>query len=181
MYNVDNPVSLVGYLSREQYGDWPIVYGPDFTDQPPNVEKGDLYVKGKDKYEVAGKIMAQDWSNTPSAHLFPRMWNSSNERHEVDTYRQYAGLSEGDQPTMADNIKYFMRYQVGWMYMRYFMWNFSGKQNDLQGFGNVRDGNWISGIPFLDDMRLGDQSKMPDSIHTNNKSYNRMFMLPFIL
>jgi hypothetical protein len=82
---------------------------------------------------------------------------------------------------MADNIKYFVRYQTNWMYFRYFMWNFAGKQNDLEGFGNPRDGNWISGISFLDDMRLGDQSKMPDSIHTNSKSYNRMYLLPFIL
>src|SRR6186713_989045 len=86
MYNVDNPVSLVGYLSRDQYGDWPILYGPDFTDPPPSVDGGDLYAKGKDKYEIAGKINGQDWGNTPSAHIFPRMWNSSNERREVDTY-----------------------------------------------------------------------------------------------
>ena len=181
MYNVDNPVSLAGYLSRDQYGDWPLLYGPDFTDQPPGLDGGDLYVKGKDSYEVAGRINGQDWGATPSAHLFPRMWNSSNDRREVDTYKQYAGLADGDVPTMADNIKYFFRYQTNWMYFRYFMWNFAGKQNDLEGFGNPRDGNWISGIPFLDTWRLGDQSKMPDSIHTNNKSYNRLYMLPFIL
>src|SRR5882724_4197342 len=181
MYNVDNPVSLVGYLSRDQYGDWPLLYGPDFTDQPPGIDGGDLYVKGKEKYEVAGRITGQDWGNTPSSHFLPRMWNSSNDRREKDTYMEYAGLAEGDQPTMADNIKYMLRYQTNWMYFRYFMWNFSGKQNDLEGFGNVRDGNWISGIPFIDDWRLGDQIKMPDSIRKNNKSYNRMYMLPFIL
>jgi len=181
MYNVDNPVSLVGYLSRDQYGDWPILYGPDFTDQPPAVDGGDLYVKGKEKYEVAGKIVGQDWGNTPSSHIFPRMWNSSNERREVDTYKKYAGLGDGDQPTMASNIKYFISYQTWWMYGRYFMWNFSGKQNDLEGFGNPRDGNAITGISFIDNFFLGDQSKMPDSIHTNNKSYNRMYLLPFIL
>ena len=181
MYNVDNPVSLAGYLSRDQYGDWPILYGPDFQDQPPGADGGDLYVKGKDSYEVAGRISGQDWGNTPSAHLFPRMWNSSNDRHEVDTYRQFSGLAEGDVPTMADNIKYFVRYQTNWMYWRYFMWSFAGKQNDLEGFGNPRDGNWISGISFLDDWRLGDQSKLPDSIHANSKSYNRLYMLPFIL
>ncbi|MDP4150441.1 MAG: DUF2723 domain-containing protein [Bacteroidota bacterium] len=180
MYNVDNPVSLVGYLSRDQYGDWPIVYGPDFTEPPERVASGDMYVKGKDKYEVAGKVWGYDW-NTPNAHWFPRMYNTSNDRHEIDVYRQFSGLAEGDNPTMADNIKYFMRYQCGWMYLRYFMWNFSGKQNDLEGFGNPRDGNGITGIPFVDNYFLGDQSKMPDSIHTNNKSYNRMFMLPLIL
>ncbi len=181
MFNVDNPVSLVGYLSRDQYGDWPIVYGPDFTDRPARVDGGDLYVKGKTKYEVAGKIYGQDWNNTNSSHIFPRMWDSQNDRGQIDAYRAFSGLAEGDQPTMADNIKYFMKYQVGWMYMRYFLWNFSGKQNDLEGFGNVRDGNGITGIPFIDNFFLGDQSKMPDSIHTNNKSYNRMFMLPMLL
>ncbi|HWK04219.1 MAG TPA: DUF2723 domain-containing protein [Puia sp.] len=181
MYNVDNPVSLVGYLSRDQYGDWPILYGPDFTDQPPAADGGDLYVKGKERYEVAGKVVGQDWGNTPSAHVFPRMWNSSNERHEVDMYRRYADIGEGDQPTMANNIKYFITYQNWWMFGRYFMWNFSGKQNDLEGFGNPRDGNAITGISFIDNYFLGDQSKMPDSIHTNNKSYNRMYMLPLIL
>jgi hypothetical protein len=181
MFNVDNPVNLAGYLSREQYGDWPIVYGPDFTDQPPTIEAGDLYVKGKDRYEIAGKKYAEDWANTPSAHLFPRMYNSSNVRDEVNTYRRFSGMDDGDQPTMADNVKYFLRYQAGWMYMRYFMWNFAGKQNDLEGFGNPRDSNWISGIPVVDNMLYGDQSKMPASIHANNKSYNRMYMFPLLL
>src|SRR5450432_1402646 len=181
MYNVDNPVSLVGYLSRDQYGDWPILYGPDFQDTPPTVDGGDLYVKGVHSYEVAGHIVGQDWGNTPSAHFFPRMWNSSNERHEVDTYKRYGGLEEGDQPTMKNNLKYFVGYQNYWMYLRYFLWNYAGKQNDLEGFGNPRDGNWVSGIPFIDDFLYGDQSKLPDSIHTHNKSYNRMYMLPLIL
>ncbi|HXB90722.1 MAG TPA: hypothetical protein VNU72_00470, partial [Puia sp.] len=181
MYNVDNPVSLAGYLSRDQYGDWPILYGPDYTDQPPSSEQGDLYAKGSDKYEIAGKVYGQDWGNTPSSHFFPRMWNSSNDRQEVNTYKKFAEIAEGDQPTMADNIKFFLRYQTNWMFWRYFMWNYAGKQNDLEGFGNPRDGNWITGISFIDNWRLGDQSKMPDSIHTNNKSYNRLYMLPFIL
>ncbi len=182
MYNVDNPVNLVGYLSRDQYGDWPILYGPDFQDQAPSSPEGtDLYVKGPTNYEVAGKRYGQDWGNTPSSHVFPRMWNPTNDRHEVDAYRLYSGLSEGENPTMADNIKYFFRYQTGWMYLRYFMWNFSGKQNDLEGFGDPRDGCAITGISFIDNYFLGDQSKLPDSIHTKSKSYNRMYMLPLIL
>jgi hypothetical protein len=182
MYNVDNPVNLVGYLSRDQYGDWPILYGPDFQDQAPASGEGtDLYVKGPTSYEIAGKKFSEDWGNTPSSHIFPRMWNPSNERHEVDAYRLYSGLAEGENPTMADNIKYFFRYQTGWMYLRYFMWNFSGKQNDLEGFGDPRDGCAITGIPFIDNYFLGDQSKLPDSIHTKSKSYNRMYMLPLIL
>jgi hypothetical protein len=181
MYNVDNPVNLVGYLSRDQYGDWPILYGPDFQDQAPNVPDGDLLVKGSTGYEVAGAKYATDWGNTPSAHFFPRMWNPTNERSEIDVYRRFSGLQEGDNPTMADNVKYFFNYQTGWMFLRYFMWNFSGKQNDLEGFGNPRDGNAITGISFIDNFFLGDQSKMPDTIHTQNKSYNRMYMLPLIL
>jgi hypothetical protein len=181
MFNIDNPVSLVSYLGREDYGDWPILYGPDFTDQPSTVETGDQYVKGNNRYEIAGKKYAQDWSNTPSSHLFPRMYNSRNDRDDINIYRRFSGMDDGDQPTMADNIRYFLRYQAGWMYLRYFMWNFSGKQNDLQGFGNPRDSNWISGIPAVDHMLYGDQSKMPATAHANNKSYNRMYMLPFLL
>jgi len=181
MFNVDSPVSLVGYLSRDQYGDWPILYGPDFTDQPPTIEDGDQYTKGARQYEIAGKKYAQDWGHTPSAHLFPRMWNSDNTRSEVDTYRRFSGMDQDDQPTMANNIKYFLSYQTNWMYLRYFMWNFAGKQNDLQGYGNPRDSNWVSGISFVDNLLYGDQSKMPDTAHKNNKSYNRLYMLPLVL
>ena len=181
MYNVDNPVSLVGYLSRDQYGDWPLLYGPDFQDRAPRVDKGNLYVKGKEKYEIAGKMSTQDWGNTPSAHLFPRMWDGGNDRGQIDCYRSFAGLADGENPTMADNIRYFIKYQTGVMFLRYFMWNFAGKQNDLQGFGNIRDGNFVTGISFLDNLLYGDQSKQPDSIHKNSKSYNRLFFLPFIL
>jgi len=181
MYNVDNPVSLVGYLSRDQYGDWPILYGPDFQDRPPRIDGGPLYVKGKDKYEVAGRISAQDWGNTPSSHIFPRMWDGGNDRGQVDAYKAFGGVADGETPTMANNIKYFVSYQSWVMFGRYFMWNFSGKQNDLQGFGNIRDGNAITGISFIDNLFLGDQSKLPDTIHKNNKSYNRFFLLPIIL
>jgi hypothetical protein len=181
MFNVDNPVSLVGYLSRDQYGDWPIVYGPDFTDRPGRTEGSDQYIKGKDKYIIAGKTVGQDWNNTPSSHFFPRMWDNSNDRGQGEVYKSYGNVAEGDAPTMGNNIRYFITYQTYWMYLRYFFWNFSGKQNDLQGFANIRDGNAISGIPFIDNWLYGDQSKMPDSIHTKNKSYNRMYALPFIL
>ncbi|HET6255743.1 MAG TPA: DUF2723 domain-containing protein [Puia sp.] len=182
MYNVDNPVSLEGYLSREQYGDWPILFGPDFEDPAPRVDAGPLYVRGKDKYEVAGKIWGQDWVHTNSSHLFPRMWDPGNDRDQRWAYLNYSGMNEGDVPTMFDNFKYFVAYQNWEMFLRYFFWNYSGKQNDLQGFGNIRDGNAITGIPPIDNWFLkGDQSQLPDSIHKNNKSYNRMFLLPVIL
>jgi hypothetical protein len=182
MYNVDNPVSLVGYLSRDQYGDWPILYGPDFQDHAPRSETSSpLYVKGPEKYEVAGKIQSEDWGNTPSSHLFPRMWDGNNDRGQVDCYKQFSGLGDNETPTRLDNFKYFVNYQCYWMYLRYFLWSYAGKQNDLQGFGNVRDGNWVSGIPFIDNWIYGDQDKMPETIHGKNKSYNRMYMLPLIL
>lgn len=182
MFNVDNPVSLVGYLSREQYGDWPIVYGPDFTTRPPYVETGNLYVKGDKKYEAVGKIQKQNWSGAEGAHLFPRMWDSNNDRGQAEAYRNFSGLAEGETPTMADNIKYFVSYQSRWMYWRYFMWNFSGKQNDLQGFGNIRDGNWITGVSFIDKILHGSTNdELPDTAGKSNKANNKMFMLPFIL
>jgi hypothetical protein len=181
MFNVDNPISLEAYLGRDQYGDWPLLKGPDYTDQPPTEEGSDIYEKGKDKYEVAGKTVVQDWGNTPSSHLFPRMWNGTNERREIDTYKRFGHVDGDDPPTMANNIAYFWNYQTDWMFIRYFMWSYAGKQNDLEGFGNPRDGNWITGISFFDNARLGDQSKMPDTIHINNKSYNRLYMLPLLL
>ncbi|MCS3797694.1 DUF2723 domain-containing protein [Niastella sp. OAS944] len=181
MYNIDNPINLEGYLSREKYGDWPIAYGPDFTDKAPFVKTGDQYVRGKDKYEISGSRYKQDWGNTPSSHLFPRMYDESNDRGQVDCYRQFAGLGPDDSPTMGDNLKYFMKYQAGWMYMRYFMWNFAGRQNDLQGFGNPRDSNFISGISFIDNAMYGNQQKLPDSAHVANKAFNRLYMLPLLL
>ncbi len=181
MYNVDNPVTLVGYLGREQYGDWPILYGPDYVDKVDNVEAGDQYVKSHDKYELAGKNYKREWSSAPSAHLFPRMWDGENERGQMDSYKAFAGVVDGEAPTLRDNIKYFTNYQFGFMYLRYFLWNFAGKENDLQGFGNVRDGNFSTGISFIDNAFFGDASKLPDSIHTQNKAHNSLFMLPFIL
>jgi hypothetical protein len=181
MYNVDNPVSLVGYLSRDQYGDWPILYGPDFQDRAPRTPSGTLYTMGKDKYDVAGKTYGEQWGNTPSSHFFPRMWDGNNDRGQVDCYRSFGGVADGENPTPFNNFRYYMSYQNWEMFLRYFMWNFSGKQNDNQGFGNSRDGNAITGISFIDNFFLGDQSRMPDTIQKNNKSYNRMFLLPVIL
>jgi hypothetical protein len=188
MFNVDNPVSLVGYLSREQYGDWPILYGQDFTAQPTSQNPVDTYVKGKDKYEKKGKKYVTEYA-PEDMHFFPRMWDNSNDQGHADYYASFAGIGKDpktgnytDKPTMADNISFFVSYQFNWMYWRYFMWNFAGKQNDIQGIdmGNVRDGNWLTGIPFWDTARLGDQSKMPDSMK-HNKSHNTLFCLPFLL
>jgi hypothetical protein len=181
MYNVDNPVTLMGYLGREQYGDWPIVFGPDYVDKVENVENGDQYVKAKSTYEIAGKNYKRDWSSAPSAHLFPRMWDSDNDRGQMDSFKAFAGVEDGTPPTLRDNIKYFTNYQFGFMYLRYFLWNFAGKQNDLQGFGNVRDGNFSTGISFIDNFIFGDQSKLPDTIKQANKAHNSLYMLPLFL
>ncbi|MCX6212071.1 MAG: DUF2723 domain-containing protein [Bacteroidetes bacterium] len=181
MYNVDNPVTLMGYLGREQYGDWPIVFGPDYVDKVDNVENGDQYVKSTATYEIAGKNYKRDWASAPSAHLFPRMWDSDNDRGQMDSFKAFAGVEDGTPPTLRDNIKYFTNYQFGFMYLRYFLWNFAGKQNDLQGFGNVRDGNFSTGISLIDNLIFGDQSKLPDSIKNANKAHNSLYMFPFIL
>jgi hypothetical protein len=188
MFNVDNPLSLEGYLSREQYGDWPIIKGQDFTDQPTDQRYEDTYVKGTNKYEKKGKKPVVTY-DPADLHFFPRMWDNSNDQGHADYYASFAGIGKDpktgqylSKPTMGDNIAFFFSYQLNWMYWRYFMWNFAGKQNDLQGIdmGNVRDGNWLTGISFWDNARLGDQSKMPETLKTN-KSHNRLFALPLLL
>ena len=188
MYNVDNPVSLEGYLSRDQYGDWPIVYGQDFTAQVDHTDTEPVYVKEANQYAQTGKKISYVYSDDDQ-HLFPRMWDASNDQGHADYYAQFAGIGKDqktgawlDKPTMLDNIEFFLAYQCNWMYGRYFMWNFVGKQNDIQGanMANVRDGNWKSGISFWDNARLGDQKYMPDSMK-RNKANNNLFALPLIL
>jgi len=194
MFNVDNPVSLVGYLGREQYGDWPVLYGQDFTAEIVEQKPVDTYVRGKEKYEKKGKKYVTEYASEDK-HLFPRMWDASNDQSHADYYLGFTdNVTRNPQagepgqppyigkPTMADNIKYAIGYQTNWMYLRYFMWNFAGKQNDLQGIdiGNRRDGNWKTGISFLDNIRLGDQSKMPDTLK-HNKANNKLYALPLIL
>lgn len=197
MYNVDNPESLVGYLARDQYGDFPILYGQKFNAPGINYrETSNIYQKGKDKYEYMGKngyvvYLPKD------KMIFPRMWDASNDQGHADYYANFLGAGKNQQgdydlpkdeegfytrPDMMDNLKFFISYQNYFMYFRYFMWNFSGKQNDIEGTftGNVRDGNWITGIGPVDNALYGDQSLMPDSLQTN-KAHNSLFMLPFVL
>lgn len=186
MNNVDNPINLVYYLSREQYGSAPLIYGPHFAAEPNELIEGEMkYVRGKDSYLPIGRSREYGYPSSDK-QLFPRIWDSSNDQNHANFYAQWLGLGQDPQtgkfeaPTYADNLNWFFTYQVNLMYWRYFMWNFAGKQNDVQGMGNVRDGNWISGISFIDNNRLGDQSMMPDSVK-NNKAHNTLFMLPFIL
>lgn len=184
MFNVDNPVSLVGYLGREQYGDWPILFGPYFTEDLTNEDyqaTGTQYVRGEDSYINAGDLRNVNYSGMESAHLFPRMWDNRNDRNQHMVYREFGGLEENEEPTIANEIKYFVNYQFGWMYWRYFMWNFAGKQNDLQGFGNRRDGNWASGIGFIDRIFLDTSDILPSTASNDNKAFNRLFFLPLAL
>ena len=197
MNNVDNPMSLVYYLGREQYGSQPILYGPHFQAEPVDnngdgmidTKEGEMkYIKGKDKYIEIGKDLDYKFEDD-DYQLFVRVWDRSNDQGHADFYAQWLNLEQEQNaqggtkyadPSYADNIKWFVTYQMGFMYWRYFMWNFAGKQNDIQGSGNKRDGNWISGLSFIDNTRLGDQSKMPESLK-NNKAHNQLYLLPFIL
>lgn len=187
MFNVDNPVSLMGYISREQYGDWPIMFGQDFTAEIQETKITETYIKSNGRYEKNGRKVEYVFAPADK-HFFPRMWDQSNDQGHADYYASWAGIGRNSDgtwersPTMAENIGFFFDYQINWMYWRYFMWNFAGKQNDVQGIhmGNVRDGNWITGIGFYDNLRLGDQKYMPDSLK-HNKANNKLFALPFIL
>lgn len=198
MNNVDNPINLVYYLSREQYGEAPIVYGPHFSAEykydreTGNVELTDgemKYVKGKDRYIPTG-IQKKPKYESADMQIFPRIWDGSNDQGHADFYADWLDLGKERAPvtgreryvppTFSDNIDWFLSYQMGLMYWRYFMWNFAGKQNDVQGLGNKRDGNWITGISIIDNKRLGDQSKLPDTIKTN-KAHNKLYLLPFVL
>ncbi|WP_245975209.1 protein O-mannosyl-transferase family [Deminuibacter soli] len=188
MYNVDNPMSLVGYLGRDQYGDFPLLYGQKFNAQPIDYKEGTTkYEKGKDKYVAIGKDGHYVYA-AEDKMVFPRMWDASNDQAHADYYAYFMGIGKNKDgsyergPEFGDNLRFFLEYQNYFMYMRYFFWNFAGKQNDVQGVfdGNPRDGNWITGIDFIDSIFYGDQSQMPDSLK-ENKAHNKLFALPLIL
>ena len=184
-YQPDNPFTLVRYLGREQYGSNPLVYGQYF-DAPYDIEQtkywaplGDEYIKtdgpGEVKYTPEGKM------------LFPRMW-SGDARH-IAFYKSYMGNgghtvagAEHKKPTFFQNLAFFFDYQLNWMYWRYFMWNFAGRQNDIHSPspGDPFVGNWESGIKLIDYFRLGDQSSAPGYLK-DNKGKNHYYMLPLIL
>lgn len=190
--NPDNAFALLGYLNREQYGDRPLLFGQYYN--TPLVK----YVNDKPYYiEKGGKYVIADMRQKPVydsnlSTIFPRMY--SREDSHVKAYKEWADIKgrpvtitddDGQPktiriPTFFENLTFFFRYQVNYMYFRYFMWNFSGRQNDIQGQGEITNGNWITGINFIDQIRLGDQNKLPAELK-NNKGRNRYFMLPFIL
>ncbi|MFA5848534.1 MAG: DUF2723 domain-containing protein [Bacteroidales bacterium] len=184
-YSPDNPFTLVRYLGREQYGSNPLVYGETYA-SPYDIVQDEYYARLGDKYQkVPGPIRAVYASDAKM--LFPRMWSSSEDH--VKFYQRYTEGrgrsivgSEQKMPLFSDNLAYFFGYQLDWMYFRYFMWNFAGRQNDIHSTtpGEIFRGNWESGIGFLDRARLGDQREGPDYI-VNNKAKNHYYMLPLLL
>lgn len=181
----DNPFSLVRYLGREQYGSNPLIYGETYA-STYELTNTKYWAKVGDKYKkVKGPVTQKFDSDTKM--LFPRMWSPSSDH--IKFYKQYtrdrgrpiAG-SNDKAPLFRDNLSYFLDYQFNWMYMRYFMWNFAGRQNDLHSTipGDPLKGNWESGIKFIDKIRLGDQSIGPDYL-INNKAKNHYYMLPLLL
>ena len=189
--NPEDAVSLLSYLKREQYGSWPIVYGQHFNakldSREPYVDGNPIYAKDekKGKYVVIDqrKKSVPNYSKKDKM-LFPRIWSATQARH-AGGYVNWAGLKNKDvSPTFGENLTYFFRYQIGWSYLRYFMWNFAGRQNDYMNMdGNSLYGNWESGIKIIDNARLGLPSSdvvVPKNL-ANNKAKNHYFFLPLIL
>jgi len=194
--NPTNAVGLLSYLNREQYGDWPLLSGPYYSapvtehkDAAPLLARDDKQGKYVIIDERKGREPVYDSRFTT---FFPRMW-SNNDPNHIKEYQKWANIKgepiqvtgpDGSpqtivKPTFGENLTFFWRYQVLHMYWRYFMWNFVGKQNDNQGLGNNVDGNWISGISFVDSQRLGPQDTFPEN--KTNKGTNKFYFLPFIL
>lgn len=200
--------TLGDYLGRDQYGQRPLFYGPAYTSQVALEKDGDycrpVSKKGapvwqrqekaspdeKDRYFVA---RTKDEYVYAQNMLFPRMYSNSDQH--VPSYRSWLGEEpDGPEvaydrcgetvmvkmPSMLQNLNFFLSYQCNFMYWRYFMWNFAGRQNDIQGQGELAHGNWISGFSWLDDWRLGDQSSLPDDLK-NNKGHNVFYMMPLML
>lgn len=184
MTNPDNTLSLVSYVQREQFGEQPLLYGPDFDARLVEIgTKGDKYAKskkdGKDFYEVVGKKKTYKFEEDKQ-RFFPRIYDNNDPGH-VRFYKQYLGLGDDERPTTADNMKYFFGYQMNWMWWRYFMWNYAGRQNDFEGQGEPKNGNWISGIKPIDKMLgRGDMDAMADG-YRNNAARNQLYFLPLIL
>lgn len=178
-YQPDNAFTLVRYLSREQYGKTPLLYG-QYYDAEYDIKTTKYWAPVDGKYKkVEGPVDAEYMSKDKM--LFPRMWSNSPDGSYEDFYTYYTGGRKG-KPSMGANLRYFFDYQCNWMYWRYFMWNFAGRQNDIHSPtpGNIFHGNWESGIGFIDKARLGDQSDAPD-ILKDNKGKNHYYMLPLLL
>ncbi|WP_418938386.1 protein O-mannosyl-transferase family [Leyella stercorea] len=197
--------TLGSYLSRDQYGDSPLLYGQAYTSQvaydvdgnmcvPKHKEGAAIWQRkekaSKDEKDSYFVVSHKDKIIYAQNMLFPRMHSSAH----AGAYENWMGGIEGYQvpydrcgepvmvkmPTQMENIRFFLSYQCNFMYWRYFMWNFAGRQNDIQGNGEPEHGNWITGISFIDDWMLGDQSKMPAELKAN-KGHNVFYCLPLLL
>lgn len=177
MNNPDNPMSLLPYINREQYGERELLKGPWYGAQPADVEQTDRYGQVGDRYEIVDKKISYIY-NSRDEGLFPRMQDSQGSRAPI--YEMWRGGEQG-KPSVGENIGFMLNYQVGWMYWRYFFWNFIGRQNGEQGFypWDKKTGNWLSGITFWDEARLYDQSEMPQTM-LNDKARNTYYALPFL-
>ena len=197
--------TLGEYLSREQYGSRPLLYGQAYTSQVELEKDGDICrpasTKGAPVYQRKDKaskdekdsyfvVRTKDDYKYAQNMLFPRMYSSAH----ATAYESWMGGVDGNDvpydrcgemitvkvPTQLENIRFFLSYQCNFMYWRYFMWNFAGRQNDLQGNGELEHGNWITGFDWFDNMRLGDQNLLPDELK-NNKGHNVFYCLPLFL
>jgi len=190
--NPENLFSLQYYLNREQYGDRPLIRGQYYSAPLIDMKDGKkTYTKKDGKYVVTNRNL--EYVYEPRfVTIFPRMY-SRNPVH-VEDY-EYWGQIQGTRipmrtgsgatqdiikPTFGENLRFFFQYQVGYMYLRYFMWNFAGRQNDIQGHGDNMKGNWLSGINFIDEARLDSQENLPEHFK-KNKAHNTYFMLPLLL
>ena len=197
--------TLGEYLGREQYGQRPLFYGPAYTSQvalekdgeycKPVMTEGDPVWQRKEKASPDEKdeyfvVRTKDEYKYAQNMLFPRMYSSAHRaayeswmgdiNGREETFDRCGEMVTVKMPSQLENLRFFISYQCNFMYWRYFMWNFAGRQNDLQGNGELEHGNWLSGFDWLDNWRLGDQSQLPDDLK-ENKGHNVFYMLPLIL
>ena len=183
-YQPDNPYTLVRYLSREQYGSTPLLYGQYFG-APYELEQKEYWAPLNGKYKKVPSPFDAAYSREGKM-LFPRMYSSDDKA--IQFYQAYMNGkgkpvpgAEYKKPTFGSNLAFFFDFQLGWMYWRYFMWNFVGRQNEIHApAADLFTGNWESGIKFIDRLHLGDQSNAPEWVK-NNKGKNHLFFLPFLL
>lgn len=187
----DNVFALLSYLNRDQYGENPLFFGQYYNAPVTGYKDGaPVYFQNKKtgKYDLIRHQTEVEYDSRFTT-FFPRMY-SSQRPYFAQEYEAWGGKPNGpvytvngepvQKPSFGNNLQYFFNYQLGHMYWRYFMWNFSGRQNDIQGYGDIRHGNWITGIKFLDEVRLGNMDEYPAELKAE-RAFNKYYMLPFIL
>ncbi len=175
----DNAFALLSYLNREQYGDRPLLFGYLYNAEVEDIAyKKPVYVLNEESntYEIAQ--YKPELVMKGNKVLLPRIYSRDSNHRQA--YQEFGTIKDPSNPTYLDNLEFLFRYQLGHMYFRYFMWNFAGKQNDIQGHGNVLNGNWISGIKPVDSFRIGSQTNLPRHMQ-EMPSRNRYFFLPLLL